>query len=83
MENKWCIKITKDNKKILLRYWKSLKPTITNIEFRGWLLSWSWDGSYLHYGLSGSYVKERSKEITLEEFQRDVLGHISDPSYEI
>jgi len=43
MESKWCIRITKENKHILLPYWKTLvsKITVKDFQFKGWLLGWN------------------------------------------
>ncbi len=85
MKNRWFIKITEENKDILKSYWQTIvSPRVfEQYEFYGTLLSWDYDRTYLHYGRDYTGKGDRAIEITLEEFQRDVLGPSINPSYEI
>lgn len=82
MESKWYIEITDENKDILKPYWRTLvsKRVYKDFSFHGYLLSWDYDKTHLCYSNPSTMSK---KEITLEEFQRDILGQVDNPSYEI
>ncbi len=83
--DKWFIRITEENADLLKPHWKTLVSTYVyeNQSFFGWLLSEKYDGTYLFYGKNANSAVYKGKEITLEEFQRDILGQISNHTYEI
>lgn len=63
---KWCVKITIENKETL-KSWAEKQPNYKKYQFIGYLVNHIDDNSYLHYG---NAPEQGYTEITFEEFKK-------------
>lgn len=80
LPEEWQIKITEENKEILKPYWESLPNVDWVYEFKGYLLSYSHDRTYLSYSKTGAFD---CPEITLEDFKNLVLKQTPSTKYKV